>query len=844
MVTTETNSISEFWTPSIAFDSNDKLHVVWDGRDTVNTAMWNIFYMNRSSAGTWGDLVRVTNDTRDYSHGNPSLDVDSSGNVHIGWYARTPTSGFVYNIHYRMMYGKNGTWGPRTLITSTNIDYQYNPNIMVDDNDDVHLVWYGYPYPTKIYYAKKFGSNNTWAATEQISSGGGYNYDPTITYDQRGYLYVVWRDSSTNLRYAYNDGTGWSDENSISFPGEVRYYYYPHVNYPGTKALKGACIIFAGYSESSFTYDLYWTSTNDFYLGPGFGPQRGIPTLEHMYRDDNPTGTEKDPYKIRLRVRDDDTGIGIWSMDFQIRNVWPSLRHEKIQTNFLAGDENALLTPKMEFIDPGTGPTETWSIWLDVDDSETWTPVDEYLTDQSLFDVFVVDNVSHVTIKPIQLPYNDDYAGTVGVYVYDDDVHRNNKFINVTYVKQLGRILLVNQSSSAGADEKTFYDWFEVQAKKEKWPYDFKRWSPSINFSQYSLVVLAEYTTSSFYRSQTKVIKQKILDQNISLLVYGYGTSDFLDQMSLGDRSTTSFGNFNRNYFYDNYAGITTGYINRNVYLISSGSSSATTIWRYSSFNGKALSTIYSSYQNMVCHGVFDRFNSSHTYNGATGDMNKGRVGGKVAFHTQTYTQSAVFNNDWSIIMNRTIKWLLVGAPNQGIVETIERTDFKTKFDVETSNTIPTISGPDVAFALPSEMVEIEIQVEDQGSDDIYLSWDWGDGTGTMSKVYQNRRGVFEPPYPPTHSALNGTAPFAKNHMFTHKYKEGKDYWLNISVWDDDGGEANCINKSVRIHVPNAVELKEQAIMKLEPLVPGHWTVLGYENITLEFNVTGKKTCS
>ena len=53
----------------------------------------------------------------------------------------------------------------------------------------------------------------------------------------------------------------------------------------------------------------------DFFLGKG--PYKGIPTIEHLYRDDNPSMTDRDNYEILIKVRDEPRA---WRIYYPIRN--------------------------------------------------------------------------------------------------------------------------------------------------------------------------------------------------------------------------------------------------------------------------------------------------------------------------------------------------------------------------------------------------------------------------------------------------------------------------------------------------------------------------------------------
>jgi LruC domain-containing protein len=55
---------------------------------------------------------------------------------------------------------------------------------------------------------------------------------------------------------------------------------------------------------------------------------------------------------------------------------------------------------------------------------------------------------------------------------------------------------------------------------------------------------------------------------------------------------------------------------------------------------------------------------------------------------------------------------------------------------------------------------------------------------------------------------------------------------VNFTIWDDDGGVTNA---TVEIKIMTAYEMKEEAVRLLEPLVPGRWDHVGYQNLTLKF---------
>jgi hypothetical protein len=823
---TITSTSAHNYAPSIALDSDNKAHIVWHGGTGSN-----IYYTTRTSTGTWGSVSALNSNIGEYA----AIAVDSEDDLHVVWSGqRSWTS--TDNIQY-MKYDSSATsWSSVTMLTNSSSNDNGHPSIAIDRNDNIHITWHAEPSPNKIMHMKWDAGTSSWMSAEIVSTNASANnMNPSVGVDHRGYVYVFWfKTNPYMIMMSMFDDRYWTGDLDVTSLRELNKttWHAGVLSSGGKLPARGSAVVFT--ADNGTADNVYYIPTRDLNL-TDYGPWKGIPKMRHLYRDDNPTKSERNIYTAKIRVRDDDTGIGTWSMRFEVRNVWPEIK-EKEWVGKVEGLENMLYSPKIKFKDPGSGPTENWTMWMDMDNSENWTAGDHFFDDPGMYDVEVINDVSHVTINPMLVPCNDDYEGRIGVYIYDDDIPDKKMFWNVTWVETMGKVLLVNKSTTTDSYEKILYDWFEVQAKKEGWKFDYKPWSTSLNFSAYSMVILCDAGTSSFYTSHSKTIKTKILDQNISLYIYGRSGYNLMQQLSLGTYAYHGYFGFVYNYIIGNYAGITTGYTGT-VYLTTGGSPQGYTIERYTNFNGAELFSVYSGDQTEVCFGVYDRYNSSHTFNGATGDRNTGRVPAKVAYYAQTFTATPTFRNEWDTMMNRTIKWMLLGAPNQGVVKTHELKGYKGWIDIKTDNVLPTIDVPDVIYVLPTEEAQIQCKLYDQGSDDIYLRFEWGDGSPAVNKVYYNNEVSPEPVYPPTSSAFYGTAPFTKDIVLSHLYPDTtKDYNLTISIWDDDCGFVGHYNKTVRIHVVSAYELKEEAIKMLEPLVPGRMEVLGYRNITIQYN--------
>jgi hypothetical protein len=171
--------------------------------------------------------------------------------------------------------------------------------------------------------------------------------------------------------------------------------------------------------------------------------------------------------------------------------------------------------------------------------------------------------------------------------------------------------------------------------------------------------------------------------------------------------------------------------------------------------------------------------------------------------------------------------------------QTFERTDYKTKFRVSSQNLPPWVIAPSVVSFYPGEEGDLPIQLRDQGSDDIYCTLDWGDGsTPEPISAFYNNDVSPEPVYLPNHTALSGEAPFTvEDPGYAHTYYVSGKYNVNITLWDDDmwAHKEPGVEFTVVAHVLSPYEIKEKAVELLESILPGRTDWIGYDTLTLKY---------
>lgn len=235
--------------PSIAVDSSSGyLHVVWYGAATgyANPQIWYAKY----TAG-WATPVRISTyagmDTRLQEY--PSIAVDSNDYLHVVFYGYADG----YTTNYQIWYTKyTGSWvTPVRISTYVGMDtnYQDNPDIAIDSNDYLHVVWHGraagYTTYRQIWYAKY---TTSWATPRRLSSYAGMDVNdqrwPPIAVDSNDYLHVLWHGKATG----YTDEekvwyrkytTSWQDPVCLHVAGRNRLPNLRWSRYPSSNQVTG-----------------------------------------------------------------------------------------------------------------------------------------------------------------------------------------------------------------------------------------------------------------------------------------------------------------------------------------------------------------------------------------------------------------------------------------------------------------------------------------------------------------------------------------------------------------------------------------------------------------------------
>jgi len=230
-----TDSASEQYAPSIAIDGNDNLHITWYGLGYgTNTTYCQIVYRKRNSNGTYEDITPLTD--KAYHQFDPSIAINSSNDIHIVWDG--PYWGGANNNYYQIVHiAYSNGWSSPEVVTD-NAWSSFVPVLAIDSSDNLHLV-----YNRAInnvwsdLYQKK---TTTWSAAEVVFGDGTHNaYRPCISLDKDNNIYVSGEEtglySSTirNIVLRKKTDNNWQSIETISFePTQQQNSNLLWANYP------------------------------------------------------------------------------------------------------------------------------------------------------------------------------------------------------------------------------------------------------------------------------------------------------------------------------------------------------------------------------------------------------------------------------------------------------------------------------------------------------------------------------------------------------------------------------------------------------------------------------------
>ncbi|MFH1612908.1 MAG: T9SS type A sorting domain-containing protein, partial [bacterium] len=193
--------------PSIVVDNNNNVQVFWEDRFRSENQS-NIFYRKYNAITENWLVVTQINNSFNKKSAMVDVDKDSQNNLYVVWgeYNNAGIGQDGVNISMRKYNSKDEIWEPIISNLSNTNYWSCEPNIIIDNNDVIHLSWgdailsdTGIVIEEKIYYRKCV--NGIWDQKNTIIGNFSNlrSFCPSLSYDNNNNIYCTWFTGSYDV---------------------------------------------------------------------------------------------------------------------------------------------------------------------------------------------------------------------------------------------------------------------------------------------------------------------------------------------------------------------------------------------------------------------------------------------------------------------------------------------------------------------------------------------------------------------------------------------------------------------------------------------------------------------
>ncbi len=268
--------------PSLAIDEDDILHLVWEGEGPASN--FGIRYSSRPAIGGefWGGYIDALVPVGSGGYHRPSLAADIGGLLHVAGSGPFPGEQ-IWHVSKTGI----GPWTAPYNVSATPTYPQFNPSIAVDSAGNLHVLWAGFdsvtPGGAQIRYARK-NADGLWTSVVGVQPIAGYpQQTPSIAVDSLNSIYAVWSGNDAfspvaqiKLSKSANFGLTWSPWVNISTGSGPNPHEFPKIRHAGF--LNGAGPLDIAWKDSTLPGLSNFTAR--FYSDDSVVMSTGLPALE------------------------------------------------------------------------------------------------------------------------------------------------------------------------------------------------------------------------------------------------------------------------------------------------------------------------------------------------------------------------------------------------------------------------------------------------------------------------------------------------------------------------------------------------------------------------------------
>jgi hypothetical protein len=198
--------------PSITVDNAGYIYIAWSDYRNGN---WDIYFTNSTDFGnTFSTNKKVNDDLAGASHSDSSITALDTGKLYIAW--RDSRDGNS-DIYFANSTDGGNTFSPNKKVNDdVGSKQQRNPSLAVDSAGNVYIAWYDERNgDSDIYFANSTNGGNTFSANKKVNDDGSsvWQYYPSIAAEGVGNVYIAWEDNrngftDTDIYYANSTDGG------------------------------------------------------------------------------------------------------------------------------------------------------------------------------------------------------------------------------------------------------------------------------------------------------------------------------------------------------------------------------------------------------------------------------------------------------------------------------------------------------------------------------------------------------------------------------------------------------------------------------------------------------------
>jgi hypothetical protein len=186
----------EFWQehPMLLSGKDNMLYVVWEGKDEENKKQQIKFSKSTNSGLLWTKWKNIS-PSKNTTQSRPTLVEDKDGKLFLFIYSSQKIESGLQQIQFTSSSDKGETWGPWQLISSPTFDARH-VSATADKLGNIHVTWRTQKVtngPTQIIY--RTFSENRWSDEKIVSPSTNYQFFPNIGIDQFEGVYISWMEN-------------------------------------------------------------------------------------------------------------------------------------------------------------------------------------------------------------------------------------------------------------------------------------------------------------------------------------------------------------------------------------------------------------------------------------------------------------------------------------------------------------------------------------------------------------------------------------------------------------------------------------------------------------------------